>query len=87
MATQEDCSFSIKYGWRENKAKADENDTIVRWKIESGVINDINLHRSNSLPPQGKGKLEDRGGWRLELFQEAVVITLRSPIRAYLAAL
>lgn len=26
-----------------------------------------------------------REGWRLELFQEAVVITLRSPIRAYLA--
>lgn len=30
-----------------------QNDIIVRLKIESGVINDIGLRRSNSLPPQG----------------------------------
>lgn len=40
-----------------------QNDIIVRWKIESGVINDIGLRRSNSLPPQGS---QEGGNWKIE---------------------
>lgn len=43
------------------------------------------IELSSSPRISGRGELEDREGWRLELFQEAVVITLRSPIRPYLA--
>lgn len=45
------------------RSRPKQNDIIVRLKIESGVINDIGLRRSNSLPPQGS---QEGGNWKIE---------------------